>query len=530
MDKVVFPLFRPWVPEWLVKIILFILLLPSMVLFFLPLTNLNAAAGYYGSEPADMQFAVALFYAGYAGFYALEVRFFNYLATKEYFIIFTFVELVLALVCYHTQALYVLFPVRFIQGMFFASTVNLSLAMIFSRLHSERAREIGFSVFFGMLICAIPFNNLVTADIIDSFNFNTVYKCAVFSYLPGLFMLMISMNNVRLNVRFHLYQLDWESFFIYSAILVLIAYITVFGQQYYWIEDLRIRYSVVGIIALIALFVIRQRHARRPYTNLSVFHNRNFLIGLFLLFVLYLCRFAAGITNTFFGVVLKFDPMHISYINVFNLAGMITGVVVACCMVLQKKNIRYMWLPGFCMLFTFHVVMFFLLNTQANEDQFYLPLFVQGLGVGMVMVPTIVFTISSVPGSVGISASAICLAVRFFGFCVSIAIINYFELYQKSRHYNAFQDHLTKASPVVLNTIHRNAEKLLVKGMLHTRTLKASQKLLVNAVNEQSQIRFAMDYYEMMAWLLTGVIILVALFPYLNRTVVYLKSRRLSPA
>ncbi len=44
------------------------------------------------------------------------------------------------------------------------------------------------------------------------------------------------------------------------------------------------------------------------------------------------------------------------------------------------------------------------------------------------------------------------------------------------------------------------------------------------------QLRFAMDYYEWMAVLLVAILLLIAVFPYLNRTVVYLRSRRLSPA
>ena len=59
------PIFKSWVPDWLIKVILFIVLLPSMVLFFLPLSNVNAAAGHYGCEPYDIQFAVVLFYVGY---------------------------------------------------------------------------------------------------------------------------------------------------------------------------------------------------------------------------------------------------------------------------------------------------------------------------------------------------------------------------------------------------------------------------------------------------------------------------------
>ena len=45
----IIPIFKSWVPEWLIKITLFIVLLPSLVLFFLPLANVNAAAGFiYG--------------------------------------------------------------------------------------------------------------------------------------------------------------------------------------------------------------------------------------------------------------------------------------------------------------------------------------------------------------------------------------------------------------------------------------------------------------------------------------------------
>lgn len=529
MDSTI-PIFRPWAPEWLVKVILFLLILPSIVLFFLPLANINAAAGYYGSEPADIQFAVALFYAGYVGFYSLERRFFTYLASKEYFILFTFLQILTSFICYHTHELYILLPVRFIQGMLFSSTANLSLSLMFTRLHSGRAREISFSVFFGLMLCAIPFNNFVTAELIDSYNFNIVYRSALFSYLPCLILLLLSMNNVRLNVRFPFYKLDWQSFSIYSTGLCLIGYIMIYGQEYYWLEDLRIRYSAIAIAGLTALYMLRQKSMKRPYIDLRIFRFRNFRIGLLVLFVMYICRFASGVTNSFFATVLRFDPMHVSYINLLNLAGLVTGVIIACCMILQKKRIRYTWLPGFLLLLAFHISMFFLFDVQADEHNYFIPLFIQGLGVGMIMVPTIVYCISSVPVSLGASASAICLGIRYLGFCVSIGIINYFELFERSRHYNAFQDHLTKIDPVVRQTLHAQSRWLAAKGLAPEQAAKASNRLLVHRINGQGQLRFAMDYYELMSLLIVVTLLLIALFPYLNRTAVYLRSRRLSPA
>ncbi len=501
-----------------------------MVLFFLPLANVNAAAGYYGSEPADIQFAVALFYAGYAGFYSLERRFFTYLAAREYFILITFLQMLATLACYLTHEVCILFPVRFIQGMLFSCTVNLSLALMFTRLRSGRAREVSFSVFFGLLLCAIPFNNFITADLIDAYNFNIVYKTALFSFLPCLILLRLTMNNVRLNVRFPLYKLDWQSFALYSTVLCLAGYIMIYGQEYYWLEDARIRYSTIAIAGLTAIYLLRQRSMKHPYIDLRIFRSRNFKIGLLVLFVMYLCRFASGIANNFFATVFRFDPMHVSYINLFNLAGLVTGVIIACCMVLQKKRIRYTWLPGFLLLLAFHVRMFFLFDVQGDAHNYFIPLFIQGLGVGLIMVPTIIYAISSVPGALAPSASAVCLAVRYLGFCVSISLINYFELWGKSRHYNAFQDHLTITDPMVRLNLQQQTERLAAKGMAPRQAAKAAHKLLVQGVNGQGQLRFAMDYYELMAWLIVGMLLLVALFPYLNRTVVYLRSRRLSPA
>jgi len=245
---------------------------------------------------------------------------------------------------------------------------------------------------------------------------------------------------------------------------------------------------------------------------------------------MYICRFASGIVNTYFASELHLDPFHISYLNIFNLAGLVAGVIIACCMVLQKKNIRYIWGPGFLMLLIFHGLMYYSFDVQADEFNYYIPLLIQGLGVGLIMVPTIIFIISSVPAAIGPSAAATALAIRYLGFCISIALINFFELFEKSRHYNAFQDHLSAVDPEVKNFLHQQTAKLIAGGMPEEKAVKAAKKLLVGRMNVQDHVRFAMDYYEMMVWLLAASLLLIFLFPYLNRTALYLKSRRLSPA
>ena len=528
MTKII-PLFKAWVPEWLIKITLFIVLLPSLVLFFLPLANINAAAGFYGIEPYDVQFTVVLFYAGYTSFFSLERRFFNFLATKEYFFIITFVQISTSYACYVTQSLTVLFILRFIQGMAFTCTVNLSLALIYNRLRSQRARGIGYSIFFGMLICMIPFNNFVTADLIDAFNFNMLYKCAIFSYMPSLALLGILMNNVRLNVKFPLYKLDWASFVIYGTMLCLLGYVLVYGQEYYWLDDRRILFSILSLVFLLIVYVIRQLSLKRPYFDLEVFKYRNFKVGALLLFILYICRFASGITSNYFASVLGLDPIHISYITLFNILGIIIGVVISCVLLLQHRSMRMIWMNGFLLLLIYHVWMFFLFNTQANESEFFLPLIIQGLGVGMLMTPLIIFMVSAVPARLSATAAGICLFVRCFGFYSSIALINYFELFAKSKHFNTFQENLNALNPVVQTSMFKQAELIVNKGVAHGKAAQLANKLLIKHIDVQGQIRFAMDYFEMISWLLVATLLIIPMFPYINKTINYLKKNQPAP-
>src|SRR5690606_2644675 len=135
MPKKIF-LFRSWVPEWLEKITLFIVLLPSLVLFFLPMTNINAAAGNTGIETYDVLVSVVFVYAAYVSFFSLDRRFFQFLAATAYLSATALLQIVTSCLCCGTTAVSVPFGCGFIRSMASSMTVNLSLGLIFRPLRS----------------------------------------------------------------------------------------------------------------------------------------------------------------------------------------------------------------------------------------------------------------------------------------------------------------------------------------------------------------------------------------------------------
>ena len=499
-------------------------------MFGLSTADASAAAGYYGIEPADVQYSMIIFYAAVAGFYALERRFFVFAATREYFLISNIIQIITAYICYHTNNLYVLFLFRFIQGMANCMSTSICITLIFSNLRGERAREIGYSVFYGLLLCITPLSTIITAPIIDAFDFNALYKFIIYAYLPGCILLLIIMNNVRLNRKMPLYQLDWYSFFVYSLLLCLLGYILAYGQQYYWFEDVRILRSTIAVVLLLGLHLIRQVHVRRPYLNPAVFKHRNFNVGVFMIFILYIVRGALGMTSIYFAAVLGLDPKHIGSLMTANIAGVIVGALVSSRLVIMKRPVRLVLIYGFFLLLIFHVWMWFLFTTQADSCTFIIPLLTQGMGVGMLMTPIIIFMISSVPEQLGSSAAATGVFFRFSGFCSSIALINYFQLKHKADHVNRFQEQLSGLNGLVTERLNLYSKTLSAKGILPDRASGIAKGLLSKTIDNQAQLRTMMDYYLVISIVLAVVLLMIALFPYLNRTKINLRSKQPAPA
>jgi DHA2 family multidrug resistance protein len=520
------PVFKTWVPECLIRFALLIVVLPGVVLFALSVSNVNAAAGYYGVSPNDVQYSLIILYGAMASFVVLEGRFFKNIASKEYMLVGVILLIGTCYLSYITHSFLLLLVMRYIQGLLTCGTISITLTLMFSKLHSERSKEIGYSVVYCVLLCVIPLTTLITATIIDAFDYNVIYKCAIYSYVPGAVLLFIIMNNVRLNKKLPLYRLDWPSFAIYSTGLCLIGYILVYGQQYNWFDDPRISMRVMAIILLFILFIIRQLNLKKPYIYLEAFRNPKFVLGAILLFVFYIIRGSFSITTSFIGGVLGLDPIHIGYLLLYNIAGIIISVIIASRLLLLKISTRLIFISGFIILLVFHVWMSSIFTTQVDIADLIIPLVLQGMGAGMLMVPIILFIVSAPPARFGNTGSAVGIFVRFLGFGSSIALINFFQLYGQQNHYNRLQEQLSSLNPVAVQRLTTYQQVLISRGTTPDQAIKIANGLLNKGITVQSQLKFSVDYYHWISWLIMGTILLIALFPSVGKMNINVKDKQ----
>lgn len=519
-------IFKKWVPRWLIFVTTLLLLIPTLLLFAMSTANVPAAVGYYGIEPADVQFSLLVFYAAIAAFTPLETRFFNRIATKEYLLICLSLQILLAFGVYHSNSLTVILPIRFMQGIVNCGTTSICLNLLFRQLHSNYAREIGYALFYGLILCVSPLTSLLAAPLIDLYNYNVIYKAITFCIIPGAIMLLSIMHNIRLSRKTPLYQLDWVSFVLYASALILIAYILVYGQQLNWFDNWVICGGVMIAPLLLMLNYWRQKSLKRPYIHVEIFRYKNVWIGLFLLVVLYLVRGSFNLTSQYFAQVLGTDPLHTNRFLLWNVLGVIIGGIISTRLVLLKKSLRMLWCIGFGTLACYHAMMIYLFSVEADLSNYIFMLIMQGIGAGLLMAPIVLFIISSVPAAISKSASAIGVFVRFTTFSLSLASLNFYQLYLERVHIDHLGDGLTHSSVLLAQRLSVYQQALTGRGMPIDQASKAANALLSKSIQKQAFLRYCMDYYELMTFVCMLTIGLILLAPIINKTIINVRNKQ----
>ncbi|PRZ27810.1 efflux MFS transporter permease [Flavobacterium granuli] len=511
-------IFKSWVPKWGIRIMIFLVILPAVSMLAGYIGGINSAASYYGLDPTDIQYSIVLYYVGITSFFPLEKRFFSYFASKTYFLMSILLFTAINLLLYGTQNASLFFVLRFLGGAVTVAIIGITLSLLFSQFHSERSRVLGYAVFYGTLLSSNAFAYLLDAYIFQNYDYNVLYLAVVYLQIPGVVLMLFCLKtNFRLHTkRFPLLHLDWKSFLIYSALLSLIAYVILYGQYYNWFESLRIWTCMGAIMILLATFILMQQNRKRPFIDLGIYKYRNFRRGALLLILYYICKGDISVANSFLFNGMSLDSYHYAYIMVFNALGIAVGIGITARFLLGKRNMRLIWLAGFAFLLLYHIQMFFIFGSQANEESILMPLFFQGMGNGILMLSIVLFMITAVPESKSFSASLSGISFRFFAFTVSLALVSFMNLRQGSVHYHELGNTVTALNSESAKRLQLYENAAIAKGASATKAKVLAKKLLGKAVANHTNMLFARDYYYYMGVFIFFIMIGIALIPHLH--------------
>lgn len=511
--------FKKWVPRWLMIVAIFSVMIPVGVGLGIYLAGTNSAMSYYSANTYDIRFSIVLFYLAIAASFPFEKAISSKFKTKPYFICSAILFIIMNLILYNTRSLGVLLVLRFLSGALSNAFVGTLFTLIFQQFHSQRTRVLSYGILYGTLLGSVPLSYLIDAFVFSTYDFNIVFLLWIYACIPGFLLLLICLKrgvDLRREKTPISAKVDWESYVLYASALTLAAYILCYGQYYNWFTSLHIIYCTIAFVIFLMMFFIRQLKLKTPFVDLNIYKNRNFRIGMLMLFVFYFAKGDTSVSYGFFNTAVNLDVYHRAYVMAINGIGVLSGALLTARFILTGTRIRLIWLTGFASLLFFHIYMVFIFSSQAETTDLLLPLFFQGFGNGTLMVSIVMFYVTAVPTEISFSASATGVSYRFFTFTASMALVTFMGLRQGSIHYNDYGKELVNTNPEVAQHVGAYQQTLLNRGATALQASAGASRQLGAAVRAQTNLLYARDYYIYMSAFIILIMLSIALIPHFH--------------
>jgi DHA2 family multidrug resistance protein len=224
------------------------------------------------------------------------------------------------------------------------------------------------------------------------------------------------------------------------------------GQEDDWFSShFIITLAVLAVVGLGGL-IVRELKAEHPIIDLSVFRYRSYAIGTFIMtvvgFVLYgstvllplLMQELLGYTATHAGITNL--PRGMASFLCMPLIGYLTG----------KVDSRKLLAAGF-LATAFAMYRISLFSLGVASWNFWLPLTIQGAGLGLIFVPLTTVTNDPVPKERMGNATSIFNLMRNVGASIGISMVETVQVRKAQMHINILGEHVNPANPRARQTI-----------------------------------------------------------------------------
>lgn len=171
--------------------------------------------------------------------------------------------------------------------------------------------------------------------------------------------------------------------------------------------------------------------------------------------------------------------------------------------------------------------MILLISVQGETIDFILPLFIYGIATGVLFVPIVTFTSSSVPSNIALNSSLVGILARFMGFTASMALNNEIQLFSKSATREKLRETFMETNVQIPMSLSNIQDLYILGGNDIFTAQRFSRSHLNTIVNQQILARATRDYYDLMLMMVVCVILLLIICPKIQSSIIRLTRRNI---
>lgn len=425
---------------------------------------------------------------------------------RNYFVASIILFTASSFLCGNSTSMGELVLFRFIQGLGGGALLVTSQTII-TEIFPVEKRGMAQAIYGMGVIVGPTLGPPLGGYIVDEFSWPYIF----YINIPiGVIAAILAMNFVRspkYGEKRKASEVDWYGIILLSVAVGSLQYVLEHGQQDDWFNNTTILVlSIVTVFAAI-FFIWRELVARYPIVNLRVLKNTNLTVGTALTFVL-----GFGLYGSTFII-----PIYTQSILGWTAtdAGMLlvpssimTGLMMPLIGKLLQNGVpqKYLVSLGFLIFFIYSFVMYFEMTPFTSTEEFFWPLVVRGIGLGLLFVPITTLSLSTLRGKEIAEGAAFTGMMRQLGGSFGIAIITTFISRDSQMHRVDLMSKLDITRGVVADRVQAYQQMMMNKGYVAEEALGKAYKLLEGQVMKQAMV---LTYADVFLYL--GVLFLVCI-------------------
>jgi len=291
-------------------------------------------------------------------------------------------------------------------------------------------------------------------------------------------------------------DIDWLGIGLLAATVGSLQYVLEKGQDDDWFASSTITFFAVVAALGLFFFIWRELTYKNPIVELRVLKNVNLRTGTILSFIM-----GFGLYGSTFIIPL-YTQATLGWTA--QQAGMLmipSAITTAFMMpmigqLLQKGAPQKVLVSiglGIFAIFTFWC--FSILTPDTSVDNFFWPLIVRGVGMGMLFIPITVLSLGSLKGKQIGQGAAFTGMMRQLGGSFGIALITTFMATRNMQHRSDLVSKLDANNPAVQQRVAGMQQAFIGKGMSPEVALKSAYTSLDYGISKQASVLSYMDVF-----------------------------------
>lgn len=248
------------------------------------------------------------------------------------------------------------------------------------KLDKEKSQSMPIIYLFFMILGQV--GTSLTAWLAYAYQWQDVYYYMMGMTLVAILVVFLTMPyHPYAGRRFPINFRKFGSVSVFSALMICIIYVLVYGKTLDWYADATIVRSTVLAIFFAGVFLYLESSGRSPYFLLDIFRLRTIRMGIVLFLLLMIFNTSSLFVNVFTGVGMQIDNWQNAALGNWSIAGYLIGAIIAIVLGSRGVKLKYLFAAGFLLIGASALFMYFEVQNAGLYERMKYPVIIRATGM-----------------------------------------------------------------------------------------------------------------------------------------------------